>query len=161
MWKMVLCVPWGDPFGTTTKRSARRHHIPQRTVVRASHDQLFRSTYSMFTLCNCRWIKGVEKRSQNDYCGGMLRLQHFSAECCWWTKHASHGMGFSILVTSTHGLMKNPTFLSRCTIPAAICNNCLCGNNWRSPRSLRAIASTVRGLVFRFYLNNHSNCWAT
>jgi hypothetical protein len=54
-------------------------------------------------------------------------------------------MGFWILVTSTHWLMK----LSRNTIPTAVCNKCLGENNWRSPpRSSWAIASTIRGLLF-------------
>jgi hypothetical protein len=54
-------------------------------------------------------------------------------------------MGFWMLVTSTHWLMK----LSRNTIPTAVCNKCLGGNHWRSPpRSLWATALTVRGLLF-------------
>jgi hypothetical protein len=35
---------------------------------------------------------------------------------------------------------------------ASVCNQCLGGNNWRSPhRILRATASTLRGLLFTFY----------
>jgi hypothetical protein len=37
----------------------------------------------------------------NGYCSGMWRLQPFWAKCCWWMKHLSHGMGISVLVTST------------------------------------------------------------
>jgi hypothetical protein len=41
------------------------------------------------------------------------------------------------------------TLLSRNTIPTAVFNKCLGGNNWRSPpTSLWAITSTIRGLLF-------------
>jgi hypothetical protein len=63
-----------------TKWSASRHHIPERTVVWASLDQLFHCTYTMFTLCNCRWIMGVEKRRD---AVSLTRLSR--------ALHASHG----------------------------------------------------------------------
>jgi hypothetical protein len=37
---------------------------------------------------------GVEKLSAHDYRSGMQRLQTVSANCFWWMKYVSHGMGF-------------------------------------------------------------------
>jgi hypothetical protein len=87
--------------GTSTRRLARRHLIYQRMVVRVLHDQLL---YPFHVHHRC--IMSVEERSANGYCSRMQRIQPFSAKCCCWMKHASHRMGFLILVTSTHGLMK-------------------------------------------------------
>jgi hypothetical protein len=71
-------------------------------------------------------------------------------------------MRFWILVTSTHELMKS-TFVSRSSIPTAVCSKCLGRNNWCSPpRSLWATASTIRGglpLFYSFCPLNYCKYW--
>jgi hypothetical protein len=42
----------------------------------------------------------------NCYSSRMQHLQPLSPECCWWMKHASHGIEFWTLVTTMHGMMK-------------------------------------------------------
>jgi hypothetical protein len=64
---------------------------------------------------------------------------------------------YNYMVTTATLLARysNTAYLSRNAILKEVCNKCLGGNNWRSPRTFWATTLTI----YSFCLNNYRNYW--